>query len=67
MSKPEARSPEPSAATSPEPDRLRRDAAWVASLYPVKHRPVAAPWHPTCIHVPASVRGLVEGMAGYGD
>lgn len=66
MSKPEVESLEPSTGTAPEPDSLRRDAAWVASLYPVKHRPVAAPWHPSCIHVPAGVRGLVEGMPGFG-
>lgn len=65
MAKPESQAPE--APATPEPDSLRRDAAWVAGLYPVKHRPVAAPWNPTRIHIPASVRGLVEGMPGYGD
>ena len=57
----------PQLADAPALDQLRRDAAWVSSLYPVNHRPAAAPWHPSCIHVPASIRGLVEGMPGYGD
>jgi hypothetical protein len=51
---------------SPARAQLRRDAEWLAALYPVRRPPVAAPWHPTCIHVPASVRALADGLETYG-
>ena len=53
-------------AVAPGRAQLHRDAEWLAALYPVRHQPVAAPWHPTCIHVPASIRALAEGMPTYG-
>ena len=56
----------PAEARNPGREQLRTDAEWLAGLYPVRHAPVAAPWHPTCIHVPASIRALVEGMPTYG-
>ena len=58
--------PQETPVETPARAQLRKDAEWLAGLYPVRRRPVAAPWHPSCIHVPASVRAVVEGLPPYG-
>jgi|GEM_PF-5705641 len=52
----------------PTPPGLRSlgaDAKRVARLYPLRAAPTPMPWQPTPVAIPAHIRGLTEGLAGY--